>query len=228
MSDSLQLERDRAYKGLLYMILGGGVDPDTPLSERKLAETLAIGRTPVREALRDLARDGVVEVRPARGTFVRQLSTRDVEEIYQVRQSLEGLAARLAAERGATPELSAYGRRFREMAADPDGFGVGEIQQLGADFHLEVFHAADNRQLLDIYQPIRLRFSAAMGLPRYYDEDWVKVAITEHLGILDAIEAGDGDAAERRIRDHLGNGLELRVRILDELAKSTHPEAAAQ
>ena len=63
MAVTLQLERDRAYRGLLDLILGGGVDPDTPLSERKLAVSLEIGRTPVREALRDLARDGILEVR---------------------------------------------------------------------------------------------------------------------------------------------------------------------
>ena len=102
MSVVLQLERDRAYRGLLELILGGEVDLDTPLSERKLADSLEIGRTPVREALRDLARDGILEVQPARGTFVRPLTIEDVQEIYEVRHSLEGLAARLAIESGLT------------------------------------------------------------------------------------------------------------------------------
>ena len=93
MAVALQLERDRAYLGLLDLILGGGVNLVAPLSERKLADSLDIGRTPVREALRDLARDGILEVQPARGTFVRPLSIEDVQEIYEVRYSLEGVAA---------------------------------------------------------------------------------------------------------------------------------------
>src|SRR5262245_30234220 len=108
-----QFERDRAYRELLDLIMGGGVDVAEPLSERKLAEALEIGRTPMREAMRDLARDGILEVRPARGTYVRSLSAEDVREIYEVRQGLEGLAASLAAQKGPSAALSAYGPLFR-------------------------------------------------------------------------------------------------------------------
>ena len=169
MAEVLQLERDRAYGGLLGLIMTGGIDPATPLSERKLAESMDIGRTPVREALRDLARDGVLEVRPARGTYVRRLSTDDVREMYEVRHGLEGLAALLAAERGPTPGLSAYGPIFRDMIAQPDDHVPEETYETGARFHTEIFRAAGNRQLLNIYEPLRLRFRLALGLPRFFD-----------------------------------------------------------
>ena len=72
MSVTLQLERDRAYRRLLdLLILNGGVNPDTPLWERKFANSLEIGWVPVRKALRNMTRDGILELRPARGTFVR-------------------------------------------------------------------------------------------------------------------------------------------------------------
>ena len=219
MSVTLQLERDRAYRGLLDLILGGGVDSDTPLSERKLADSLEIGRTPVREALRDLARDGIVEVRPARGTFVRHLSIEDVQEIYEVRQSLEGMTAFLAAERGPTPELKAYGPKFRGMSDEPQAHDPAETYEMGAEFHLEIFRSARNRQLLQIYEPLRLRFRVALGLPRYYDHDRVRESVQEHLAILEAIECGDGQAAQRLICDHLSKGLEVRTRIFRSLSE---------
>ena len=65
MSDTLPLERHRAYRRLMDMIIRGRIDPNVPLSERKLTDTPEIGRTPVREALRDLTRDGVFEIRPS-------------------------------------------------------------------------------------------------------------------------------------------------------------------
>ncbi len=218
MSVAYQLERDRAYKGLLDLFLGGSVDPDLPLSERKLAGSLDMGRTPVREALRDLARDGLIEVRPARGTFVKRLTSADIREIYQVRQSLESLAARLAAENGGSPALSAYGPRFEHMIARPGDFDLAETYEFGAAFHTEVFRAAGNAYLLGLYEPMRLQFSVALGLPRFYDPDWVRQSVPEHLMILNTIERGDGAAAGQLISDHLGHGMNVRARIFDRLA----------
>jgi DNA-binding GntR family transcriptional regulator len=212
MTDGFQFERERAYRGLIELILGGAVDPKDPLSERKLADALEIGRTPMREAMRDLARDGVLEVRPARGTYVRSLSETDVRELYEVRQALEGLAAHTAAGRGATPELRAYGPVFRDTIDRPRYHEAGEIYAAGAEFHVAVFRAAGNRQLLDIYEPLRLRFRLVLALPRFVDHQRVWESVGEHLAILEAIEAGDGADAERRMRDHLARGAEVRAR----------------
>ena len=224
MAVALQFERERAYRGLLDLILGGGVDLDAPLSERKLADSLDIGRTPVREALRDLARDGILEVQPARGTFVRPLSIEDVQEIYEVRYSLEGMAALLAVERGPTSELLAYGPKFRDVIDNPRAHDPEETYETGAEFHLEVFRSAHNRQLLKIYEPLRLRFRVAFGLPRYYNQDRIYESVHEHLAILEMIEGGDGQAAQRLIRDHLSKGLDIRTRIFKNLAEYT-PDA---
>ena len=225
MSVEFQLERDRAYRLLLDLILGDKIDADTPLSERKLADTLQIGRTPIREAIRDLVGNGVLEARPARGTFVRQLSMEDVQEIYEVRYALEGMAAFLAAERGPSDALKAYGPKFREMAVDPEKFDPVEEYALGAEFHLEVFRSARNRNLLQLYEPLRIRFAVALGLPQYYDHERVRQSVSEHLGILVAIEAGDGAKAQQLICDHLAEGLEARIRIFQSLHRYEPPVA---
>ena len=226
MSVQFQLERDRAYRLLLDQILTNQIESETPLSERKLADALQVGRTPIREAIRDLVRDGVLEVRPARGTFVRQLSLEDVREIYEIRSALEGMAACLAAERGGTPALPAYGARFRDMIDRPAAFDAAAMYDCGAEFHLEVFRAAGNRNLMQIYEPLRLRFRVALGLPRFYDHERVHASVKEHLAILEAIENLDGRKAQQLMRDHLARGLDARMRIFESLRGYLAPDAS--
>lgn len=91
-------EKQKAYSRLLDTILCGDILQDVPFSERRLAESVVMGRTPVREAIKDLVREGVLEAYPTRGTLVRQFTLRDVQENYQVRYAIEGLAAFLAIE----------------------------------------------------------------------------------------------------------------------------------
>src|SRR6266700_7038399 len=99
------LDRDRAYTLLRDLVISGSFAPDEPLSERSLSNRLAFGRTPVREALMALAKDGLLTIHPMRGTFVRQLSFDDLREIHEIRLALEGMAAYLAAVRGPTEAL---------------------------------------------------------------------------------------------------------------------------
>jgi DNA-binding GntR family transcriptional regulator len=213
MAISIQLERDRAYERLTDMILHGDVDFDTPLSERKLADRLEMGRTPVREALRDLAHDGVVEVRVARGVFVRRLSGNDLQKIYEAREALEGKAAYLAAKHGSTAELSAFRQQLQEIATHPDRFGGAAIDDAGAEFHLEIFKAARNETLLRLFKTLRLRFLIAFGMPRDYDPAGMLESVSEHLALLDAIEAGESAKAQRLMCAHLERGLEVRTRM---------------
>lgn len=206
--------RDEAYKKLLDLIISDELSPDEPLSERSLSESLGIGRMPVREAIRKLVHDGALEVLPARGTFVRRIDLEQLHELYEVRQSIEGLAVFLAAQRGPTPELSEYGRRFLAAKEMKEPADFSEIYYEGADFHVEVFRAARNQILMDIYHPIRMRFRVAFGLAQYYDHDWVIGSIDQHLAILRAIELGDGLGAQRMMGDHLARGYESKIKIM--------------
>ncbi|MCG8562460.1 MAG: GntR family transcriptional regulator [Hyphomicrobiales bacterium] len=224
MPETKSLEKEKAYGRILDLILRGEISHDEALAERRLAETLRIGRTPVREAIKDLVREGVLEAHPTRGTFVRQLSLRDVQEIYQVRYAIEGLAAFLAAERGPTQALLDYGPDFRATIATPETCDVAQVYDHGAEFHVEIFRCAGNRNLLEIYRPIRLRFRIALGLPRHHDPERVLESVREHLEILEAIEARDGELAQKLICDHLHKGLQVRTRLFQ--GTSTHAPAA--
>jgi len=214
MPKKQSLARDVAYKKLLDLIVADELSPDEPLSERSLSETLGIGRMPVREAIRKLVHDGALEVMPARGTFVRRIDLEQLHELFEVRQTIEGLAVFLAAKRGSTPELADYGRKFLAAKKATSPIDFSKIYFEGADFHVEVFKAARNKILMEIYLPIRTRFRVTFGLARHYDHDWVLESVDQHLAILRAIELGDGAAAQRLMRDHLARGYKSKINIL--------------
>lgn len=228
MSENHTFERDRAYHRLLELVMAGELDPEQPLSERKLAQLLAVGRTPVREAIKRMTGEGLVEVRPARGTYIRQITRADVLEIYEVRYGVEGIGAYLAAERGPTDEFSHYRQTFLDMIERPDAFGLAEIHRFGQDFHVEVIRAARNQYLLELYKPMRLRHQVAFGLPRMYDHQSVHASVHEHLEILDAVEKREPARARQLICDHLATGLAVRSRIIEQFeCKSNSAKAAS-
>ncbi len=218
-------ERDRAYRKLLDHILSDGFDTEQPLSERKLADSFQLGRTPIREALKRLTSEGLLEVRPARGTYVKQLTRQDVDEMYEARMGIEGTAAFLAAQRGPTAAFDGFCKKFEQMIDDPTRFDLADIHQTGQEFHVEIFRAARNGCLMEIYEPLRIRNHVALGLPRIYDHDWVCESTNEHLDILAAIVAQDPEKARKLVCDHLEKGRAVRSRIFDAL--STKPPSVA-
>ena len=212
-----KLESERAYKILLEGILSGRMTHGAPLSERKLADELGIGRTPVREALRYLVRDGVVEISPGRGTFVRRISLKEIHDIFEVRCGLESMAAFFAATRGPSSRLSEFGPIFREIIADFDSKDTNVMSKIGEKFHREVIRAADNETLLNITCSLRLQYHIAFKLPRHYDTSWIKQSVNEHQSILESIENHDGALAKKLMYKHLNEGLEIRMHIISNL-----------
>ena len=213
MKTPFKFERDRAYHRLVDLIFGGSLDDGAPLSERKLAEQLGFGRMPVREALHQLEQEGVVEVKPARGTFVRSISTDDLDEIYQVREALECLAAELAAGQGVTPQLAACGARMRTMAQDPSAFTAAEIDDAGTEFHELLMVAAGNAALQESVRLLRLRFRLAFHLPRYFSDEAVYSTLADHIAIFAAIEQRAARDARKLMRAHLKRGLAIRLKM---------------
>ncbi|MCS0504602.1 GntR family transcriptional regulator [Ancylobacter mangrovi] len=213
MTSTFEFERDRAYNRLVALIFSGTLEEGAPLSERKLAEQLGMGRMPVREALHQLEQEGVVEVKPARGTFVRRVAAEDLAEIYRVREALECLAAELAAGSEAPPAFVACGTRMRTMAQDPSAFTAVEIDDAGTEFHELMMQAAGNAALVETVRLLRLRFRLAFHLPRYFSHENVYSTLTDHIEILDAIIARKPRAAAKLMRAHLRRGLEMRLRL---------------
>lgn len=215
---------DKAYSRIKGLIARGGLVPDEAVSERALAEQLGLGRTPVREALKGLAREGLLDVVPMRGTFLRRPSIDDVREIYEVRLAIEGMAAFLVAQRGAPPELRAYRPQLAPFLHRGGPGDIEAMHRLGWDFHEAIIAATGNRRMLQTYGMLRLPMMALRS-GRPVDAEQAVTSLREHLAILDAIEESDGALAQARIMDHLAGVLEARSRVskIAMLSTPAHP-----
>ncbi|MBK5961792.1 transcriptional regulator [Rhodoplanes elegans] len=213
MTKPPSLRRDDAYARIRDLIVRNALDPDVPLSERSLAERLGLGRTPVREALKALGRDGLLVTHPMRGTFVRRLSFDDLREIHEMRLGLEGLAAYLAACRGSTPELDACAAALRSFvgAADVD---VVAAQEAGWAFHDALFRTARNGRLTAAYEALRAQSGLALQQMPRYSAERTRAAVREHLDIYAAVTARDAELAQRCMWGHLVGALDARLQAL--------------
>jgi DNA-binding GntR family transcriptional regulator len=202
------------YDRLKALILSGKLATGSWLSERSVAAELGVSRTPVREAILRLSREGLVQVAGNRGAYVASYSIEDVIQIYHVRIGLEPLAARLGCATIPKSELDAFEHsfeRFRDSAElrmeQSDVLG-----QLGRDFHALFIRASGSTRLIQILDDMRDQINLVRGWARAIDPDsGYRVAIEEHLEILRALRSGDADLVEKSVRSHLDNGLKYRL-----------------
>ncbi len=178
--------------------------PGLNLSELALAEEFGVSRTPVREALKQLQTEGLVEIRPRVGTFVTAPSPREITELFEMKELLEGAAARLLAQRGRVPEIDQLEENVRlaDVAVARDD--RERYADLVAEFHDLLILGADNAKLEAHYRMLmnQLAYSRLVttslrqpGRPLQSDR--------EHHLVLELILAKDGDSAERVMRDHV-------------------------
>ena len=199
----------QAYEEVRGAIVRGEIAPGEALVENRLAEKLGMSRTPVREALQVLARDGFLEALPAKGYFVPRRSLEDLRELFELRESLEGMATRCAAVRATQPdvdELEELCKRY-ESAAD-----WTEWARVGTRFHHRIHVLSRNSRIMNFLDSLK----AQIVLTRQSELREVKgrreQAIHEHRAIFEAIRAHDADAAEREARHHVRTSYELTLR----------------
>ncbi len=181
-----------------------------------------MGRMPIREALKELAKEGLLRIARGRGAFIRQLSLDEVRDIYETRQALEGMAARLASMRGVTPGLRAAGERLRRLRDQPRS-DVRVVQREGTRFHLALVEASRNRELARIYHGLDAQIALSLRLTAAHQPARSWQANEEHLEVLEAVEGGDADRAERLIRDSLARAVAARVQIFSSLGQAVRP-----
>jgi DNA-binding GntR family transcriptional regulator len=146
---------DTVYEALRRAIVERKFDPGEALTEQELSRRFDVSRTPVREALAKLERDGLVRVVPKKGAFVRTLSHDEIRELYQLREALEALAVRLAAPRLDPGELAGFEARFKEVKAQGPKTTYAEVRALGEEFHRHLTKKADNSKLTETLEQIR-------------------------------------------------------------------------
>ena len=184
------------------MILGGRLRPGERLVEDKLSAELGVSRVPVREALLALSAQGLVRLEPRRGATVAEVTPRIVAELVEVRALLEGLNAKLAAQRH-DPEIVAQLRDTLERGNAAAQSGTREeLARLNAEFHDRLAEASRNSVLSDVMRGLRERTSLAFAINgrARAREDW-----QEHAGVLAAVIAGDSELAALVANRHVHN-----------------------
>ncbi len=191
-----------AIDDLRSLILGGHYAPGDRLGEVELAETLSVSRTPVREALRRLEAEGLVELTTNKGARVVEYPRVDLETIFELRARIEGLAGRQAATTGGQED----GDRLLAVAGDRrDHAGRGDLDavyRLNSEFHQSLVRLGGSTLLVQsismlIHSPVLLRTYGS------FDEEAMARSVNHHLEITAAIRAGDPDWAEAVMTAHL-------------------------
>jgi DNA-binding GntR family transcriptional regulator len=201
---------DQAYYRIRERIVTLELPPGSLVSEKDLMEQLGLGRTPVREALRALARERLVEVFPRRGMFVSSVEVRDLAGLSEVRLTLEPRAARLAAERATDDDRARIALLLKELEHVRDSPDERALIDLDQRIHRHIYECTHNPFLaatLNEYYVLTLRiwFLALDRVARLED------AVREHRELLQSIRAGDGDRAEEAMRRHIA-GFENAIR----------------
>ncbi len=192
---------DRAFHAIRELIVSLELAPGAVVNERELIEQLAIGRTPVREALRRLAQEKLVEVYPRRGIFVTTVDVRDLARLCEVRSVLEPEAARLAAGRATQLDLEALGDLLSELAATRVRDDKTLID-LDRRIHRTVYRCTHNHFLeatLEEYYALALR----IWMLALEETGELRAAVLSHRALLEAVASGKGDLAAQIMRDHV-------------------------
>lgn len=214
MSDLENLEMSQggvAYAKLHQAILDGIYQPGDRLREVEIAESLSLSRTPIREALRRLEADGIIEHRPRLGAVIRTLSQGEVVELYEMRIVLERTAAEMAAKHASdaeTDELNDLNAAIAEASSDPH-----KAAAINQQFHRCIYLATRNRFLLESARALNNALML-LGPTTMADEGRISTVCRQHQDIIDAISAGDIEAAGASAEAHLQTSLRHRLKVM--------------
>ncbi|MEA3079887.1 MAG: hypothetical protein QOF05_1295 [Sphingomonadales bacterium] len=186
------------------LIVEGEFEPGARISERLLCERFGVSRTPLREVLKVLASEGLVDLLPNRGARVARLEDRDVEDMFEVMAALEALSGRLACARISEPALADIRALHYRMLAHYLRRQLPEYFRLNQAIHEAIVDAAENPVLKATYLGLSGRIRRARYLANMSDERWA-AAVAEHEEILAALSERDGEKLARILDTHLKN-----------------------
>jgi DNA-binding GntR family transcriptional regulator len=197
----------RVYETLKKRIINNELPPGMPINEANFASDLGVSKTPVREALRQLERDGLVENVPSRGSTITHITSHEIVDVFQIREIIESGAARRSALLGGSEALAKIRDSYADSLAHPDS-EEHYVHEWGTweDMHTAIVSSLGNQLLINVYaglidRILRIRnyYGKRLTRRRFFD------VIQEHNTIIEAILDGKPDDAERAMRQHLQN-----------------------
>lgn len=201
---------ESTYEKLRNGIVSGDYPPGTHLVETSLAESLDLSRTPIREALSRLEQDGLVE-RGSRGLQVRQRSSAEILEIFEVRIVLEGTAARLAAERHTEVDRIRIQGHLGKLDAN-QGAAPSALAGINREFHRSIWHASHNRALIDMLERLSIHLFR-YPFTTYEVPGRAESSFLEHKELAGAIIDRDSEKAARLASHHMTVARNIRLEM---------------
>lgn len=193
---------DEAVSRIRDLIVEGQLEPGSKISEKQLCEMFGISRTPLREALKVLAREGLLELLPNRGARVAKLTRKDLADLFNVMGALEGLAGELACAGVTEAALSEIRALHHEMLAHYARGDRAAYFRVNQAIHEAFIAAADNRVLSTLYDSLRGRIRPARFMSSVTRERWDE-AVREHGEMLEALSRRDGPRMRELLQEHL-------------------------
>jgi len=204
---------------LRQRIFAHELTPGTWIDEQKLAEQYGISRTPLREALKVLASEGLVELKPRRGCYVTEISRQDLDDIFPLMAMLEGRCAADAVKAAKPADIKGLKEIHARLEAAAREGRIDAFFEANQEFHRRIQELANNRWLLSVIQDLRkvLKLSRLHSLSL---EGRLQQSLEEHRAIMAAFEAGEGAKAEKFMHDHLLSGREALAKMDSKSAKA--------
>ncbi|WP_048307159.1 GntR family transcriptional regulator [Halomonas sp. PR-M31] len=187
---------------LREMILEGELSPGSRISEKQLCDTFDVSRTPLREALKVLAREGLIELLPNRGAKVTEIDPQEVVDLFEVMVVLEGLSGRLIASRAKETDIEEIRSLHQRMMGHYQRHERVKYFKINQQIHRRLTEIADNSVLLEFEGSLTLRIARARYAANMYLGRW-KESAREHEHILAALESRDGDMLSIAMRLHM-------------------------
>lgn len=209
---------------LRQRIVEGEIAPGSKLNERELSELLHVSRTPLREAIKMLASEGLVELLPNRGAVAAQLSRQDVIDTFEVIAGLEGQSGELAAARITDAELAEIRALHYEMLAAYTRRDLSAYYRLNAGIHDKINLAARNPVLAHTYRTVNARLQALRFRSNFDERKWGQ-AVKEHEQMVERLAARDGAGMRAVMAGHLEAKRDV---VLDLMQRGELPMAGAQ
>ncbi len=187
---------------LRQRIVEGHISPGAKLNERELSEQLQVSRTPLREAIKMLAAEGLVELLPNRGAVAAQMSVQDVADTFELIGGLEGQSGELAAQRIGEAEVAEIRALHYEMLAAYTRRDLPTYYRLNAQIHTLINAAARNPVLTQTWRNVNARLQALRFRSNFDEAKWAR-AVQEHEAMVTLLAARDGDGMRRMMVLHL-------------------------
>jgi len=204
---------EQVAQQLRQMLVEGQIAPGAKLNERELSEVLQVSRTPLREAIKMLAAEGLAELLPNRGAIALQLTRADVLNTFEVMAGLEGQSGELAAQRITEAELNNIKALHFEMLAAYTRQDLSAYYRLNSEIHRAINAAAKNPVLTATYNQVNARLQALRFRSNQDGDKWSR-AVQEHGAMVAALEARDGAAMREVLLTHLQHKREVVLALL--------------